>query len=284
MADAMLCGIQPLRGRAARGSRWLRVADTIRTGHMEDESTYIRVNAMPAGRVDVWFTLPRACSSANLEAYRLLLSAPERRSLEQRATDALQREYLLTRALCRLTLARYAPVHPTEWTFYTSHYGRPEIFAPALDTPLRFNLSNTSTFIACAVARDVDVGIDVERLDREVDAVALASSYFSLAEQAGLKELAPSARDRRFFELWTLKEAYVKARGTGLSTPVEQTSFDVLPSEVRARFERTLADTPTEWQFWQREVAQHVVSVAVRKGQEPLYSVELRQTHLPTDE
>src|SRR6185295_18612851 len=121
---------------------------------------------------------------------------------------------------CRTTLSHYAAVDPTAWQFARNRRGRPEISGPLGVAPLRFNLSNTAGLIACLVTLGVDVGVDVEDTHRRGETVRIANRFFSASEVAALEALPPERQRQRFFEYWTLKESYIKARGMGLAIPL----------------------------------------------------------------
>lgn len=227
----------------------------------------------------VWYCWTDEClMDGRAELYRSLLSAEESARLERFRFEHLKREFLVTRALCRLTLSRYSAVHPAAWRFAANHYGRPEIDMPGLDLPLRFNLSNARSLVACVVTRTADAGVDVEEVDRPGETVAIADQYFSSSEVAGLRRL-PAARQRqRFFELWTLKESYIKARGMGLSIPLEQFSFD-LDQAICISFDSGLQDRADDWHFELHcPSGRHVLAVGLRRGSSHAARVRVRHT------
>jgi 4'-phosphopantetheinyl transferase len=137
--------------------------------------------------------------------------------------------FIVAHALLRTALSRYAAASPGEWRFSTSGHGRPEIDTPPTHPRLRFNLSHTRGLVACAVTLERDVGIDVERIGRWAGAGALAERHFSSSENLLLASLPSPGAHALFFSLWTLKEAYVKARGLGLEIPLDVVSFQVVP-------------------------------------------------------
>ena len=174
------------------------------------------------GSVHLWQTDVLAASDRDLlSSYERLLSKEEsarhRRFLRERDRDL----FLVAHALVRTTLSRYCPVSPGAWEFEMGERGRPEIAGP-VDAGLRFNLSHTPGRAVCAVARDRDVGVDVERLSRVTQPLLIADRFFAPAEIAALRASHESQRRQRFFELWTLKESYIKARGLGLAIPLDQ--------------------------------------------------------------
>jgi|HubBroStandDraft_4_1064222.scaffolds.fasta_scaffold408905_1 4'-phosphopantetheinyl transferase len=236
--------------------------------------------ALAEDELHVWYTLPdEITDAALLAAYERLLSPEEHARRARYRFEPSRREYLLTRALVRATLSRYAPVAPAAWAFRANTYGRPEIALPG-HAWLRFNLSNTYGLIACAVARDRDVGVDVEDTERSGETVEIAHHFFSPREAAALRALPAPLQRPRFFDYWTLKEAYIKARGMGLAIPLDQFSFllDEAPP-IRVAFDARLADDATAWQFEALAISsRHKAAVAVRCGAGPDLRVVVRRT------
>ena len=158
-----------------------------------------------------------------------LLSHSERGRASRFVVPADRHRFVLAHAALRVILSRYIRNAPTLLTFETNAYGRPELSTSAGGRPLRFNLSHTYGLIAVAVCREYDIGVDVECTLRRstADWFELAARFFSPFETAALRRLANEQRDQRFLQVWTLKEAYIKARGLGLSIPLHAFSFDL---------------------------------------------------------
>jgi 4'-phosphopantetheinyl transferase len=156
--------------------------------------------------------------------------------------------YLVAHVLVRRMLARVAGVAPESFAFVAGEHGRPEISAPAGANALRFNLSHTHGLVACAVTRAADIGVDVEYVERKVEVMNVATHVFSVVEVEALEALSGEAQRERFFELWTLKEAYIKAIGKGLSAPLRAITFDpAQPDPVPVRFDAEVADDDARW-------------------------------------
>ena len=134
--------------------------------------------------------------------------------------------------------------------------------------------------VACIIALERDVGIDVEELTRKTDTIELADRFFSLEEATALRGLKREDQTERFFSYWTLKESYIKAIGTGLSMPLDNFSFHLERGHpIRISFGPEIEDDPSTWQFAQfRPTSHHILSASVRRGREPDLSVELRRT------
>ena len=175
--------------------------------------------------------------------------------------------FLITRALVRTVLSRYAVVPPEAWTFVPNGYGKPEIAGPDPVPPLRFNVSHTRGLVACVVAWERDVGVDVEHLDRPSLGLGLAERYFAPAEVASLRRVPPEEFPRAFLDFWTLKEAYIKARGMGLALPLADFAFHLGPGAIRISFTPRIEDDPNHWQFLRFELKErHKVAVALRRA------------------
>ncbi len=227
---------------------------------------------LPAGEAHLYYLLTDEPFAPDLlERYRSWMNEEETARCNRYYFEHSRKEYLLTRALIRGTLSLYADVAPQNWEFVANSHGRPEISAPRQFDFIRFNLSNTSGLIALLLIRDRDVGVDVEDLSRTRQTIEIADRYFSQSEVHALHALPSSMQHARFFEYWTLKEAYIKARGLGLAIPLEQFSFllDPLDAPIRIAFDSRLEDHPPSWQFAQFFLSpRHAAAAAIRQAAE----------------
>ncbi|CAK7341855.1 unnamed protein product [Dovyalis caffra] len=177
----------------------------------------------------VWFVMPDEFKSVSLlNQYMELLSPCEKENVLSMRGDQLQKRALLARTLVRTTIARYQinnhVVDPRSLKFKRNVHGKPQLEWESDDgqcpSPLHFNISHTSSLIACGVTVNSPIGIDVEEKQRKIknDILAFARRYFSLHEVEHLSAISDSEVQRQeFVKLWTLKEAYVKALGRGFS-------------------------------------------------------------------
>ena len=226
---------------------------------------------LPAGEAHLWSARPGAfIDPAQLARYRAILTGEERARADRFRFARDRRTSLVTRALVRVTLSRYCDVPPARWRFRANRHGRPEIASPA--SSLRFNLSHTEGLVVCLVSRGRELGVDAESLHRDRRWLDLAGRFFAPAEARALRGVPAAGRPLRFLEYWTLKEAYVKARGRGLTLPLSGFWFD-LPAgtaddiRIRIRFARAIDDDPVRWQFTlDRLGAGHVVATAIDRA------------------
>jgi len=192
---------------------------------------------------------PSQLSDAGLRTQYLdSLSAEEKARMMRFHSRENQDLFLLAHGLVRSSLSRCASVEPAAWSFVNGPHGRPEIAAPR--SSLRFNLSHTKGLAACAITDGCEVGIDVEHIGRSLAPHKLAKRFFSEREAADLNQLSGGLEHSRFLEYWTLKEAYIKARGLGLAIPLSSFSFyQDVGSQWRIEFHERCPDTPGRWTF-----------------------------------
>ena len=174
------------------------------------------------------------------------LLTPEERERARRFGFASDREtFTITRATLRATLARYLGNQPQEVRFLDGPHGKPALAEP--DADLRFNVSHSRGLAMLAITRGRRVGVDVEEIRPEFPYAEVAERVFTPRERAALEALPAERRAEAFFHGWTCKEAYVKARGTGLTLAPDAFSVS-LPPAPPALLE--VADDPAEARRW----------------------------------
>jgi 4'-phosphopantetheinyl transferase len=185
-----------------------------------------------------------------------LLSPDELRRAARYRFDEDRRRFVAARASLRIILSRYLNVTPERVSFRYDSYGKPSLDAP-LDAPrLRFNLAHSGALALCAVTRAREVGIDVERIRSDFAIDRVAQAFFSPGENSTLGALPKALRHEAFFKCWTRKEAYLKAKGQGLSLALDRFEVTLAPGEA-ASLKCTL-DDPEEATRWRlRDVSPH---------------------------
>lgn len=208
--------------------------------------------SLPPHDIHLWFAYPEDIrDEAVLSAYRRMMSPEECDRHERFHFEKHRHHFLVSRGVMRTMLSRYLRVRPEALRFSKNRYGRPEIDGLGGACPLRFNLSHTDGLIACAVAWGCDIGVDVEDMQRRVDITKIADRFFTPGERRELHAMAPGKQRRRFFDYWTLKESYIKARGMGLSIPLDRCGFHLSDTErISVSFDARLKESPAQWRFW----------------------------------
>ncbi len=138
--------------------------------------------------------------------------------------------YITAHAALRCVLAEYLKIEPRQIEFVTNPYGKPMLSNHSRDT-LEFNLSHSNSMALIAVSRSRAVGVDIEYMRSDLASLQIAEKFFSRREVEVLRALMLDVREEAFFNCWTRKEAYLKARGRGLSLALDQFDVSMLPGE-----------------------------------------------------
>ncbi|MCK4493622.1 MAG: 4'-phosphopantetheinyl transferase superfamily protein [Methylococcales bacterium] len=212
--------------------------------------------------IHLWCVNPQKTHST-LHDYQSLLNTEEKIRWQRFKFKKHQQQYLITRALVRTTLSKYAQTNAKDWSFSKNDYGKPAIYPPK---NLYFNLSHTENLIVCAVSRQKNIGVDVETITHKSSIIEIAQRFFSPSETHALLRESNFMQKQHFFQYWTLKEAYIKAKGMGLSLPLEQFSFDINhdKKKLTLSFESPAPDNAKHWSCWLFDVGKpHYLSVCV---------------------
>jgi 4'-phosphopantetheinyl transferase len=181
---------------------------------------------LPDGGVHLWFAFPDEWKDPILiESARCILGDEEMTRMEGFHFPEHRHLYLVSHVLLRMTLSRYSDLLPNMWRFTNNDHGKPRIDPDTGSIPLRFSLSHTKGLSVVGVTKEGEIGADAEQADRSVKAAELSRRFFSPEETAALEKLPPGRLQAQFPLYWTLKEAYIKALGRGLSHPLDSFSF-----------------------------------------------------------
>ncbi|KAI4964545.1 hypothetical protein ZWY2020_005513 [Hordeum vulgare] len=219
--------------------------------------------------VHVWYLCPDELKNqSQLNMYEELLSPSEREYADSMKATMLRKDAVLSRALLRTTLSRYTgyKIDPRSFEFKKNKFGKPEVLWPQddnfMEQPLHFNISHTTSLIACGIAINARIGIDIEekKLNTTKNILSLARPEISDSD-AQLKE---------FLKLWTLKEAYVKALGMGFSGAPFSTFSIMLDTSMGIRISKASNASRSDchlsenWLFTLAELnSSHYISVCI---------------------
>lgn len=175
--------------------------------------------------------------------------------------------FILARGMLRSILALYLGQRPHEVRFQYMPSGKPRLVVdPRID--LEFNLAHSHELVLCAISRGHQVGVDVERLQPVADLEQVAAVAFSRVEQAALLALASNQQLLGFFNCWTRKEAYVKARGDGLLMPLDAFDVSLRPGDPAALLAHRLdLDEVVRWSLHAVSPAEGYVGALAVQGQ-----------------
>jgi 4'-phosphopantetheinyl transferase len=189
----------------------------------------------PAGRP--------ALDADAVHVWRIALAVPDAEQAERAAVLARdevaraarfhferdRRRWTAARGAVRAVLAGYAGVPAASLAFRVGPHGKPALDGPAARAGLDFNVSHSGDLALCAVTHERAVGVDVEAIRPDFATGEVARRFFAPAEVAALEALPPAERVEAFFACWTRKEAYIKARGTGIALGLDRFEVSLAP-------------------------------------------------------
>lgn len=182
------------------------------------------------------------------EQFHVWLSADERKRAAAFHFERDRNHFAVARGQLRELLGNYLGRAPGELRFATGSHGKPRLDGAPADADLRFNVSHSHGRALIAVTRGAEIGVDLEQMRGDVDCAGIVASQFSPAERAAWLALLEARRRDAFFHGWVRKEAYVKARGEGLSHPPSAYTVDLDPDGSGALLADTL--TPEATRAW----------------------------------
>jgi 4'-phosphopantetheinyl transferase len=213
-----------------------------------------------------WLTSPRSPKIATDEVHVWkvdlsaladvrLLSRDEHERAARFHFERDRQHFKAARSALRIVLGRYLNLPPESLVFAQTDYGKPFLTNPDAAGVL-FNLSHSAEIALIAVAREREVGVDVEFMRADFATSEVAEHFFSVAEIYTLSGLEPHLRTQAFFNCWTRKEAYVKARGEGLSMPLDVFDVSLAPDVPAAMLSNRVDESqPAHWIFQDLQIA-----------------------------
>ena len=173
-------------------------------------------------------------TAARMDELYLTLAADERERAGRFHFRADRDHFVVARGSLRAILGRYLGIGPSQVRFRHGPYGKPELAGEDRISSIRFSVSHSSDLALYAVARGREVGVDLECIRPDLAGGEIAERFFSPLEVAALRALPDEQQPQAFFNCWTRKEAYVKARGEGLSLPLDRFHVSLVPGEPAA--------------------------------------------------
>jgi len=187
----------------------------------------VHSNNSEEAAVHLWLAALDQVGTSQMEQYKSWLTAAENARFSNFLSERRRQEFIVGRALARLSLSRLCGARPERIEFEPDANGKLLSVSPKQCEGLHFSISHTSDVVVCAACKNCSVGVDIERISTRSEPLALSERFFRYSEHAVLVELAESARLDRFFLMWTLKEALGKAHGLGVLTGTDTTHFDM---------------------------------------------------------
>jgi 4'-phosphopantetheinyl transferase len=211
-----------------------------------------------------------------------VLVQEERERAERYHFERDRVRFIAGRALLRHILGGYLEIHPAELAFSYGEKGKPYVSQPGVHAALMFNLAHSEDLALLAVTRAGPVGVDVERIRPVPEVHQLVARFFSPRETAAFGTLPESQQPEAFFNLWTRKEAWLKATGAGIGGGLDQIEVSFLPGEpARVLSLGRIGDMAGQWCLRELQPAPGftgAIAIAV-----PQAKIQCWQWPLPTE-
>lgn len=166
---------------------------------------------------------------ANVGQLSALLDSQERARAAKFSTPVIRDRYIVAHGVMRQLLAEYADTQPSAIQYEYKSHGKPVLADPALTTKLAFNLTHSGNLALLAISDGRSIGVDIEKIKPHNDLDQVAHRNFSSLERSALSTLNKSDLLIGFYNLWTRKEAFIKAIGDGVSYPLDSFVVPVQP-------------------------------------------------------
>ncbi len=223
---------------------------------------------LSANEVHVWRASLQQ-PATTIHTLEQMLAGEERARAARYLFEKDRSRFIVARGVLRILLGRYLETEPGQVQFSSHPYGKSALAFPTREPPLKFNVSHSHDFALYAFAYAREVGIDIEYMRAGIDYEQLARVCFSPFERAVLQSLPLDMKQQAFFNCWTRKEAYIKARGMGLSLALDLFDVSMKPGEPAVLLNsREDPRETTRWEFRELPASPGYVSALAVEGHE----------------
>jgi 4'-phosphopantetheinyl transferase len=214
---------------------------------VEGQTSFSENLSLAKSDVHIWFVHLLEMSQ-HIDSLFKILAQDEVARAAQFRFESDRNEYIVARGILRHILSSYVGFGPNRLQFCYSVCGKPALAVEWGGDQIAFNVSHSCGVVVYALAKARQVGVDLEYTNRCIESDQIAERFFSPREASLLRQSPAQEKQRAFFSCWTRKEAYVKARGEGLS--VDLRGFDVTFAPGEPVSLLSVADDPNEAQRW----------------------------------
>lgn len=222
-----------------------------RCARMETRGTFTNPTSPLCGLKDqvvhVWLANLQGLAG-RVDQFRATLCEDEQERAARFRSEGDRCHFIIARGTLRFLLSGYLRDDPAKIRFSYNAYGKPGLASPPATLPLLFNVAHSDGLALFAFTRHQNIGVDIERVRADVATEEIAERFFAPAEVAALRALPKDLRTTAFFACWTRKEAFIKARGLGLSLPLNQFVVSLAPGQKPALL--SAADGPQATARW----------------------------------
>ncbi|MEW5755627.1 MAG: 4'-phosphopantetheinyl transferase superfamily protein [Pseudomonadota bacterium] len=215
-------------------------------------------------QIDLWLFSVGILTDALRNEYENILSGEEHDFCNKIAIQDKKDLFISSKVLLRKLLYCYTSVPASQWRFAINSFGRPCISEPSQYRSVQFNISHAKGLMACSISTFHEVGVDVENISRDRDFLGISRAFFCEREVDSLTSAPSHEVGRMFYTYWTLREAYLKAKGVGLSSPLSSFWFEQVPFP-RICFRHECKEAGKRWRFVSKRITdEHILALAIR--------------------
>lgn len=206
-----------------------------------------RVLPLTPGTIHIW-QADLELSPKQINQLQTTLSLEEAQRAARFKFAHLQQRFIAAKGILRILLGKYLNKSPESILFSYGSHGKPELNTQLFQTSsLHFNQSDSMTFALYAFTKASPIGVDIERIREDIEALSLAERFFSPNETVALKNQSPQQQIPAFFRIWTRKEAFIKAVGEGLSFPLHEFEVNLDEESAKLLSIRASAEAAAQW-------------------------------------
>jgi len=205
----------------------------------------------------------------NIRALESLLSQNEIKRANRFLPGKLKYHYIAARGGLRRIISHYAGIRPENVKFRYNSQGKPELIQDDPKNTICFNLSHTDDLVLYAIALNRPVGIDVEKIDRDIDLSGIARRFFSKNEYNAITSLREDRQLEAFYRCWTRKESYIKGKGSGIPMLLDKVEVSLTPGEPAKLLSNSAdPDDVKEWIIIDLEIDKPYIGALSYKGRD----------------
>lgn len=205
-------------------------------------------------QIDLWYAPAAVDQPQGLEdRCSGWLSSDEVERADRFRRPTTRHQFVVGRGMCRCLIGERLAIDPCQIRFHLAAHGKPQLAEPP-SASLQFNVAHTEGMVLCGLVDGLSIGVDIERLGRRTD-LGLAERYFAPSEVDWVFRQPEAEQLPAFLRVWTLKESFIKAIGTGLSTPLDAFAFQqIMSPRPTIEFRDRSLGKGDEWQFFVPEL------------------------------
>ena len=227
------------------------------------------ISKLSANAVHIW-SASTDIDEKQLHYLQSIISEDEQKRAAKFYFEKDRVRFIVARGFLRMILACYIKKTPEEFRFRYNKFGKPSL-ENINNNNVQFNLSHSDKMIVYGFTSCRDIGIDIERIRTSEDTVQILDHFFSELEKEEFKMIPEEKKKETFYQCWTRKEAYIKARGEGLSIPLDDFSVTLIPGSPAKLIKADKDSAVTQWHMKDISVASGFAAAAVVSGSEPSF-------------